>query len=647
MTPVLYRPPTMRTFVTAAAAAVPAAVLLPFASAQEPAFRPARLFGDHMVLPASCRAPVHGWGPAGAAVEVRASWGSVATATVGADGRWRCALETPARGTAGELTFASGGVELRARDVLVGDVWLASGQSNMEMPVGRQGSWSGVRDWQQEVLAADWQELRVFTVGRRASDAAVDDVDGAWRVCSPATAADFSATAYFFAKELLQRGVAPIGLVVSSWGGTVIEAWMAESAFPAGEGGDAALAPQRQAAGDAAKRDAFWRAVERVAPTAAPVAVELPERWSQGELADFDGVVDYRRSLRLPDGLVGEQLVLELGAIDDMDTVLWNGERVAGTEHDGAWATPRRYVVPAERTQRTDVELVVRVVDTGGEGGFSGSPGELKLALANDAAEAVPLAGTWQRTVRAAMAALPEWPRPPRAPQNRPTWLWNGMIAPLLPFPFTGVVWYQGESNRGAPEVYAERFPAMIRDWRRRIGKELPFYFVQIAPYGYRPDDDERTARLRRAQAAALALPATGMVVTLDCGDAKDIHPAAKQPVGQRLALLALAGHYGVDVVAEGPRLTAAVRAGGAVRLRFAAAAGRLELRNGGAGFELAAADGRFVPATARLDDDGVVLEAAGVGTPTRVRYAWHAVPAWSLCGGTGLPAAPFEAAID
>lgn len=634
------------------AAAVVVPLLSSFAIAQEPAFRPGALFTDHMVLPPSRRVPLHGHGSAGAAVEVRASWGATATAAVGADGRWRCELETPARGTAGEVVFASGGAELRARDVLVGDVWLASGQSNMEMPLGKRGPWLGVRDWQQEVAAAEWPELRVFTVARRASDEPVDDVEGAWQVCSPATAAGFSATAYFFAKELLQRGIAPLGLVVSSWGGTVAEAWtpdrgLAPFADLAGE-----VAARRAGSAtdpDAAARAAFWRAVDAAAPAAgaASVAVELPERWSAGPLAAFDGVVDYRRSLALPAAFVGEDLWLELGAIDDMDTVYWNGERLAGSEQDGVWDQPRRYAVPAARVAKADVALHVRVVDTGGEGGMTGAPTALRLVLARDPAQSVPLAGRWQRTVRAALGDLPPWPRARGGGPNRPAVLWNGMIAPLLPFAWTGVIWYQGEANRRDPERYAALFPAMIAAWRSEFGAPVPFYFVQIAPYGYRPDDDDRTARTRMAQAAALALPATGMVVTLDCGDAKDIHPAAKQPVGQRLALQALAGHYGQDVVADGPRVRAASREGAAIRLRFAAGHGGLVLQNGGAGFEVAGADGRFVPAAARLDGDDVVLEAAAAGAPTRVRYAWQAVPAWSLCGGTGLPAAPFELPIE
>lgn len=215
------------------------------------------------------------------------------------------------------------------------------------------------------------------------------------------------------------------------------------------------------------------------------------------------------------------------------------------------------------------------------------------------------------------------------------------MLAPLLPFPFTGAIWYQGESNRGRAAQYTKLFPALIDDWRRAFGRALPFYFVQIAPFGYE-DDRGEAAELREAQAAALALPQTGMVVTLDCGEAGDIHPVWKQPVGERLAALAMARHPGGG---EGPVLREAVRApDGSVRLAFANTVG-LALANEGVGFELADADGGFVPTRAVLAGEQVVLQVPAGLVPTQVRYAWAAVPMWSL-RNAAQPAAPFRAAI-
>lgn len=215
------------------------------------------------------------------------------------------------------------------------------------------------------------------------------------------------------------------------------------------------------------------------------------------------------------------------------------------------------------------------------------------------------------------------------------------MIAPLVPFPFTGAIWYQGESNRGRDEQYARLFPAMIADWRRAFARELPFYFVQIAPFDY--DHDEFAApRLRDAQAAALRLPHTGMVVTLDVGEAKDIHPRNKQAVGKRLALQALRDHYGEDVVADGPRPTSATRQGDEVRVAFTGCEEGLVSDVPPRGFELAGDDGVFHTASARIDGTVVVLRCPAVPSPTLVRHAWAAVPDRSLANGTGLPAWPF-----
>lgn len=619
------------------------------ALAQSPGatFVPCRLFGDHMVLPAASKVPCWGRGVPGAAVEVTASWGETRQAVVDADGRWRCELPTVARGGPHTLTLRCGAVEHRCDDVLLGDVWLGSGQSNMEMPVAPSDDWGGVRDWQQEVAAADLPQLRWFTVRRATAARALDDVEGEWVVCSPATAGAMSATAFFFGRELLRAGEGPLGVVVSCWGGTVAEAWTSPAGLAEFPEFEPALRALQQDAGSSARAErvaAFWRAVDAAA-AAGPVVATVPERWSRGDLAGFDGVATYSRTVELPAAFVGQELELELGAIDDMDTVTWNGERIGGMQDDGAWSTPRRYRVPAAANTAAVARVVVRVVDTGGEGGFAAAPESMRVGLVAGAAPAVPLAGAWQRARGPAMHELPPWPRQGGEP-NRPTVLFQAMIAPLLPFPFTGVIWYQGESNRERPQQYARLFPALVQDWRRGFGRALPFYGVQIAPFAYRGGDGDDTARLRLAQAAVLGLEHTGLAITLDVGDAEDIHPAQKQQVGERLARLALARHYGKKVACDGPLLGGISMRGAEVRLHFTMATGGLVLERDGAGFELAGKDGHFVAATARLDGDLVVVHADAVAAPVAVRYAWGSAPAWSLRNGAGLPAPPFERVI-
>ena len=601
--------------------------------------RLAPIFGDHMVMPPESVVKVRGWGPAAAEVSVTPSWGAPVQTKVDRDGRWQVDVRTAVRGTEGSLLVACQGRSIEVRDTLMGDVWLASGQSNMEMKV------RGCNNAEQEVRDADYPRLRMFHATRQTSDQPTDQLEGQWQICTPEVAASFSAVAYFFGRDLMVANKGPIGVVVSSWGGTRCEAWTSEGGLA--EFGEYAKQLAQQKSGGpnddgASRRQRFFAAIDKATPKAAAVDVTVPDAWSKSSLDSFDGVVDYRREVQLPPRYRGQELVLELGAIDDMDTVYWNGERVAGSEREGVWSTPRKYVVAAEHTDAAHVDLRVRVVDTGGEGGFTSAAAAIRLVNAGaGGSDALPLAGTWSRQVRADLKQLPPWPRTDRGP-NRPAVLYNGMIAPLLPFPFTGCIWYQGESNRNRPEQYRELFPAMIRDWRRVLGRAVPFYFVQIAPYGYR-DDTGACAQLRAAQAVALDLPHTGMAVTLDCGNARDIHPKAKQPVGARLALLARAQHYGDAVACNGPRAVGVARRGDGLVVTFAGEAGGPLLMNAGAGFEVAGADGAFHPARARLEGGALLVSCDAVEQPVTLRYAWRAVPEWSLVNSAGLPGAPFE----
>ncbi|MFN3240565.1 MAG: sialate O-acetylesterase [Planctomycetota bacterium] len=607
-------------------------------AAQQAPFAAAAIFGDHMVLPAAQAVPVHGFGTPGREVVVEPSWGDAVRTRVARSGRWSLELRTPARGESGWLTLTSGDERQQIDDVLFGDVWLASGQSNMEWKLE---SCDGA---EQDAAAAKLPELRVFTVERATGDTPAKDVRGEWVVCTPATAPKFTAVGFYFARELLRRGKGPIGIVDSSWGGTVCQAWTSApglARFP--EFADQLIAQSKGTAKKlvAARRELFFEQLEEAFQPLHTTEVTLPERWSQAGLDGFDGAVDYLRELQLPDDLVGVELVLELGAIDDMDVVFWNGKAVAGSRRDGVWNVPRRYVVPAEANTTGAVSLRVCVIDTGGEGGFTGRPEQMKLSRKDAPERAVPLAGSWQRARRASLSSLPKWPRSNGGP-NRPAVLWNGMVQPLLPFAFTGAIWYQGESNRSNPEQYSRLFPAMIRDWRRAIGASLPFYFVQIAPFEYGKDGGALTARLRAAQAAALQLPGTGMAVTLDCGDPRDIHPRNKAPVGERLARHALAQHYGEAVDAMGPVARSARRLDDTLRVTFDEQ-GELQLRHGGDGFWIAAQKGPWYRAEASVEGRTVVLRSADVPEPVRVRYAWSQAPKWTLADEHGLPAPPFS----
>lgn len=623
------------------------------------------LISDHMVLQRDAKVRLWGAADPGETVGVRGSW-SEATASAVADaaGRWRVELATPAAGGPHTLTFTASNT-LVVGDVLVGEVWVGSGQSNMEMPLGNVAAWyTGVQDAEAEIARAEHPTLRFFTVENRIALAPEDDCKGAWVACTPETARTFSATAYFFGRELARELKVPIGLVAADWGGTPAEAWTSAaglagiSEYAAGAARVAQLRADARSP-EAAHRSAmqaWWRELEARDPGsaagawAAPAfddskwtAIELPATFA-GALADFDGVVWYRRAVEIPAALAGRELALELGPIDDMDTAYFDGVRVGGMEDAGAWQTARTYRVPEQLAGPGRRVIAVRVVDTGGAGGFTGAAAALRLAPSDGgAAGAIPLAGAWKCAPGARAANLPPLPQDV-FDANTPTVLFNGMIAPLLPLTIRGVIWYQGESNRYAPELYARLFPALIRDWRTQWGiGEFPFLFVQIAPFEY-GDRPGATAAVREAQRATLALPRTGMVVTLDLGDARDIHPKNKQEVGRRLAAWALSLTYGrADVAASGPRLHAARVERSAVVLEFECAGG-LVARGELAGFEVAGADGRFVPARAAIEGRFVRVWAESVSAPAGVRYAWSDMPGATLYDGSGLPASPFTA---
>lgn len=622
------------------------------------------LLSDHMVVPRESSAPLWGRATPGASVVARGSWGATAETTADADGRFRLALDTPAEPGPWTIAISEGETVRRIDDVLAGELWLCSGQSNMQMPLAPEGGFLGVEDWEAEVAAAERADLRLFTVPRRIALEPSDDVEGRWVRCTPQTARSFSAVGYFFGARLASELGTPVGLIDSTWGGTASEAWTSRGGladFPE-------LAP-RLAVLDAERADPrgaefrfrvalarWWRVLRERDPGtagrwAAPetdlsdwTTLDVPGLW-ENTLGEFDGVVWLRRRVEVPATWEGRAVTLALGPVDDMDSVFLDGKQVGGVHEMGHWAEPRRYAL-GPLAPGVHV-LAIRILDTGGAGGTTGAPEDFRLECDGAEPASLPLAGTWSAHRGVALGELPPFPARSAINAHTPTVLFNGMIAPLTPLRLNGVVWYQGESNRYDPELYRRLFPALIRDWRARFrSPELPFLFVQIAPFAYGGDSGE-TAAVREAQAGALALPATGMVVTMDIGERRDIHPRKKRPVGERLAALALAKVYGRDVPCEGPTLRELVATKGGLLVRFDHAEG-LTTSDGAPPccFEVAGEDGVFHPARAVIEGEGVLVTSDAVPSPRALRYAWGAADMTNLINGAGLPAVPFRATL-
>ncbi len=620
------------------------------------------IVGDNMVLQRGQKTTIWGWADPGEEIRLNVSWHTMQRRTdADEDGRWSFSITAPPAGGPYELTL-SGKNTVPVRNVLSGDVWVCSGQSNMEWPLHSAANGA------QEVAEADYPNLRLFTVQKKIADTPQDDCVGQWSPCNPQSVPGFSAIGYFFGRHLHQDLNVPIGLINTSWGGTVAEAWTSAKALEKMPEFKARMEQiaQAKADPDASLKKyeealAQWQkeiesAQARGAGCIEPgfedsdwQEMELPVLWEQAGLSNFDGLVWFRKTIEVPDSWVGKELTLDLGPIDDMDTTWVNGVKVGAHSESGQWQIARQYKVPAGVVKAGRNVIVVQVLDTAGGGGIYGQPDQMRLCQPEGDAS-IPLAGAWRYKVGFDLASMPPRPQPPVWVNNpnAPAVLYNGMIAPLIPLGIRGAIWYQGESNAGRAYQYRELFPLMITNWRQDWGQgRFPFLFVQLANYmatQSEPGDCE-WAELREAQTMTLSLSNTGMAVIIDIGEANDIHPKNKQDVGKRLALWALAKTHGKAIAYSGPLYKSMRVRGDKIILRFDHVNGGLVAGGGEPlrGFAIAGEDRKFIWADAEIDGDTVVVRSDKVSKPVAVRYAWANNPVCNLYNGAGLPASPFR----
>jgi sialate O-acetylesterase len=626
------------------------------------------LFANGCVLQRGGPVPVWGWAAPGAGVRAACA-GRSATATAGRDGRWRLDLpELPVGGPC-VLEVAAASETVRIADVLVGEVWLASGQSNMDQAAVNAGFSV------EELTDLDQPLVHVFVAQRRGTSRPQDDTAGEWLPASGGAVGHASGAALACALRLQRRLGIPVGIIQGSVGGTSAEWWTRREALDAhpdlrplmdqlrAKGGcEAADSPAAQAALTAWKATAFHQdpgisaeAQGWSAPGFADAAWEtmnLPCTWeSQGH--QLDGACWFRRTVAIPPGWVGRDLLLSLGPVDDFDHTFVNGELVGriGPECPDAYCRQRRYTVPARLVAGSQLTIAVRVFDHYGDGGIVSGPLFL-LPVGVPVRERLRLDGPWR--FRWELPLPPKAgtaiPPPPAGADvfSAPGNLWNGIIAPLVPYACRGVLWYQGCSNSGRAEQYVPLMSALIADWRRAFGRDLAFWQVQLALFRERaPVGDSDWAELRDAQQqVADALPGVGVVPQHDSGDATDIHPRNKTLVGERLARRILDEVYGCGDGSQPPRYEGHEIGGdGQVTVRFRHCWGGLAAIGGVVrGFALAGADRVWHPAEARIVGNTVILRAAAVPAPLAVRYAWAANPDATLIAQDGSwPAMPFR----
>ncbi len=637
--------------------------LLVLASVGAADIRLPAVVGDNMVLQQGRKVPLWGWADPGETISVKVSWkAGEQRVAAGQDGKWKLTVPAPAVGGPYEITLA-GKNTIALKDILCGEVWVCSGQSNMEWPTAAAASGD------QEVASAKYPKIRLFTVQKKIAATPEADCVGQWVPCSPETVGGFSAVGYFFGRYLHKELDVPIGLINTSWGGTVAEAWTSEATlveYPEFKARIDQIAEAR-ANPDASmkkyeKELAEWQKKLKAAGAQGAECVsiefddsawkqmEIPILWEQTELGNFDGLVWFRKVIEVPDSWVGKELTLDLGPIDDMDTTWVNGVTVGAHMESNQWQMPRRYKVGSNVIKAGRNVIAVQVLDTAGGGGIYGQPTQMKIKP-TDAADdaAISLAGPWRYKVAMNLASMPAQPQPPTWANNPnvPTVLYNGMIAPLIPFAIRGAIWYQGESNADRAYQYRKLFPDMITDWRQNWGvKSFPFLFVQLANFMAEKTEpaDSAWAELREAQTMTLSLKDAGMATIIDIGETADIHPKNKQDVGKRLALWALAKTYKKDVVYSGPLYRSMKIRDGKIVLRFDCVGDGLVAKGGSLkGFAIAGADRKFVWADAVIQGKTIVVSSPKVPHPAAVRYAWADNPVCNLYNAADLPASPFR----
>jgi sialate O-acetylesterase len=623
-----------------------------------------RLVRDSMILQRDTKINIWGWASKGEKVNIKFNSKNYKTVT-GADGKWL--VQIPPMKAGGPFTMdITGSNKISLKEILIGDVWVCSGQSNMVHQLN-------IHDitYAKDIAEANNPQIRHFWIPTLTNlQGPQEDLPtGYWKPAVGDDVRPFSAVAYFFASKIYEKYRVPIGLINASVGGTPIEAWTSEEGlndFPAmqktiqknkdtayvnGLSRNAAANFTRPPQNDVGMlADIKWFDVSYVPREWRPI--NIPGYWEDQGLKDLNGVVWYRKEIDIPATMNGKAAKVFLGRIVDADELYINGKRVGNTTY---MYPQRRYAVPADVVKAGKNTFVIRVTNNNGKGGFV--PDKPYCIFAGN--DTVDLKGTWQYRVGEVYV-----PRTggfgggggPISAQNQPAALYNAMIAPLTNYAIKGFLWYQGESNTGRAEEYARLQPAQILDWRNKWKQgELPFLYVQLPgfmDYNYLPSESN-WAMLRESQLKSLSVPNTAMAVAIDLGEWNDIHPDNKKDVGERLALAALKLAYNQDVIHSGPTYQSSAINGNKITISFANVGSGLVTNDGEelGEFAIAGADKKFVWAKAKIvrgtpngEGDKIVVWNDNISNPINVRYAWADNPVNpNLYNKEGLPASPFR----
>lgn len=587
------------------------------------------IFSDGMVLQRNKEIPVWGWADANEKVEVHFNK-QTKTTLADKNGKWTIKLAAEKAGGPFEL-FITGKNKIIIKDVLVGEVWICSGQSNMEFQVSK------TKNAEKEIADSNYPMIRHFGVAQDLSGKPKDDLKaGKWEISSKETVGNFTAVGYYFAKKIYAELKIPIGIINTSWGGTNVETWTSREAFQKSDDFKNMIAEVPTLNIDSISKlyaKSMKERVEKIQGTPVSTANEIsfkessfndsswgelnvPRLWENQSLGDLDGVVWMRKTITLSAEDIKNKAVLSLSKIDDEDITYVNGIEVGKNTQ---WDAKRVYEIPTNILKEGTNIIAIRIVDNSGGGGIYGDVADLKLTLGT---KIIPLDGKWKYKVIVVKTSL--------SPNSYPSLLYNAMVNPLVRYAIQGVLWYQGEANVWRANQYKKAFPLMITDWRTKFKQgNFPFYFVQLSTFNEQNGNSKvgsRWAELREAQLETLKLPNTGMTVTTDIGNAKDIHPTNKQDVGLRLAAIALNNVYSKKQICSGPTYKSQKVEGDKIILTFdniGSGLSTLDNTENVQGFEIAGADKVFHSAKAIIKNNTIIVSSENVKNPVAVHYGW------------------------
>ena len=597
------------------------------------------IFSDNMVLQRGQKIPVWGFSSPNETIKV-AFKKQLKETKANEKGEWMVYLNQEKAGGPYLLTV-SGKNKITFKNVLIGDVWLASGQSNMEWNL------AATEGYDNELNQTKFPLIRHIKINKKINSLPQNNVtETHWDVANKQTIGDFSAVAYHFAKKMYQEKGVPVGIINSSWGGTVIESWIPREAFEQSPYFKEMISKmpkvdiEQLEQNNIAEKTILMESLtqEKISDfsannfltetsTSPKAEINVPQAWEEQGYKSLDGIIWVKKTIVLAENDVKKDATLYLGKIDDADTTFFNGKEVGGMKQ---WSDERIYTISKEFLKVGENTIAIKITDTGGGGGLWDNSEDIKLVTSD---RTLPLKGKWKFGIEKIFSAINQ--------NEFPSLIYNSMIYPFIKTRISGVVWYQGESNVERAEEYEKTFPLLINSWREKFGKNLPFYFVQLATFNNDGNSNEGCpwAELRDAQTQALSLKNTGMAVTTDVGNPTDIHPRNKKPVGERLANLALKnGIYS-------PVLKSYTVKGDKIEVTLTGksmliAKDQQSLR----GFEIAGKDQVFYPATASIVNNKLVVTSDKVSKPIAVRYGWKADNSdLNLFTKELLPVSPFR----